>query len=145
MTNYEFQELMNLKKIFIKQYVMLPSIGEKVKFDLISEDSKEKFYLDINRRGKIELSKYTLQKRWEVNKLPLVRIDINSPPHMNPDGVIKSRNHIHIYRESDNETGNLHWAYNLEELGIEYSSFMQVFYGFCAYCNITTDNVQGVI
>lgn len=25
-----------------------------------------------------------------------------------------SRNHIHIYKEMDNDTGNLTWAYDLE-------------------------------
>ncbi len=145
MTNCEFQELIQLRKIFIKHSVILPNNGEKVKFDLISKGTNNRFYLDINRRGKIELSKCTLQTRWEFNKLPLVRIDIDSPNHMNPDGIIKSRNHIHIYQESDNDTGNLPWAYDLEEYGIRYDSFMQVFYGFCTYCNIDADGVQGVI
>ena len=46
--------------------------------------------------------------------------------------------------------GNLPWAYDLETImpvkldqgGID---FMTVFLRFCEYCNISIDNVQGVI
>ena len=145
MTDFEFQDLIKLQKIFKKSNIILPNKGEREKFDLISKSTNDKFYLDINRRGRIELSKCTLQTRWGFNNIPLVRIDIDSPNHMNPDGVMKSRNHIHIYKGSINATGNLPWAYDLEEFGIRYSNFMQVFYDFCAYCNIETNKVQGVI
>lgn len=41
--------------------------------------------LKRKERGGIELSKFKLQNRYAVTKLPLVRIDIDSPPHLNPD------------------------------------------------------------
>lgn len=145
MTDIEFQELLNLDKIFCKKKIILPNAGEKAKLDLISKSTEDKFYLDINRTGRIELRKCTLQTRWGFNSLPLVRIDIDAPPHMNPDNSITSRNYIHIYKESINDTGNLPWAYDLEEFGIKYGNFMEVFYGFCAYCNIDTNRVRGVI
>ncbi len=145
MTNSEFKNLLELRKKFKDSTVNLPNRGVKTRFDLISRETNDKFYLDINRKGRIELSKCTLQTRWGFNNLPLVRIDIDSPNHINPDGVKKSRNHIHIYRESVNDTGNLPWAYDLEEVGINYGDFMQVFYEFCTYCNIVTHGIQGVI
>ena len=95
----------------------------------------------MDRRGRIELSKFKLQNRYALTKLPLVRIDIDSPPHMNPDGTKTSRNHIHIYKEVDNDTGNLPWAYDLENFAqIKFNEdniiFMDIFTGFCEYCNI---------
>lgn len=42
-----------------------------------------------------------------VNSKFFDRVDIDSPPHRNPDGTMTSRNHIHIYRETDHDTGNL--------------------------------------
>ena len=66
---------------------MLPKNGESQIFDVESESTKDKFYIDVDRRGRIELSRFKLQNRYAMTKLPLVRIDIDSPPHLNPDGT----------------------------------------------------------
>lgn len=150
MTDIEFHVLMGLKKVFTLESCRLPNNGETVTYDLISPESNEKFLFDIDRKGKIELSKFKLQNRYTKTKLPLVRIDINSPPHMNPDGAIVSRNHIHIFKEMDSDTGNLPWAYDLEtfeEIKYDRSNiqFMDIFNAFCEYCNIDIENVQGVM
>ena len=150
MTNSEYDKLMALTKVFVKENINLPRNGEFETYDLESRESRDKFYLDIDRRGRIELSKFKLQNRYAVTKQPLVRVDIDSPPHRNPDGTVTSRNHIHIYRETDNDTGNLPWAYDLETI-IPMTSdqnninFMTIFSMFCEYCNICIDNAQGVI
>lgn len=150
MTNSEYDKLMALTKVFVKENINLPRNGEFATYDLESRESRDKFYLDIDRRGRIELSKFKLQNRYAVTKQPLVRVDIDSPPHRNPDGTVTSRNHIHIYIETDNDTGNLPWAYDLETI-IPMTSdqnninFMTIFSMFCEYCNICIDNVQGVI
>ena len=91
MTDIEFQVLMGLKKVFAIDGCRLPNNGENATYDLISPGSNEKFLFDIDRKGKIELSKFKLQNRYGQTKLPLVRVDIDSPPHMNPDGTIVSR------------------------------------------------------
>lgn len=150
MTDVEFQNLMKLNKVFVNEAIELPNNGENETYDLESIATRDKFYLDVDRRGRIELSRFKLQNRYAVTKLPLVRIDIDSPPHLNPDGTKTSRNHIHIYKEMDNDTGNLPWAYDLE--GFEQINFnenrinfMEIFSDFCEYCNISMDNVQGVI
>ena len=150
MTNLEFLQLMELEKDFLKSNICLPGNGESHVFDLKSISTNDKFFLDVDRRGRIELSKFKLQNRYALTKLPLVRIDIDSPPHMNPDGTKTSRNHIHIYKEVDNDTGNLPWAYDLENFAqIKFNEdniiFMDIFTGFCEYCNININNVQGVI
>ena len=150
MSNEEFRIIMNLKKKFTQDNIMLPKNGESQIFDVESGSTKDKFYIDVDRRGRIELSRFKLQNRYAMTKLPLVRIDIDSPPHLNPDGTRTSRNHIHVYRETENDTGNLPWAYDLEAFNeiscrIQTLDFMQVFYAFCEYCNIETNNIQGVI
>ena len=150
MTNSEFKKLMALTKIFVKDNIELPRNGEFETYDLESRESRAKFYLDIDRRGRIELSKFKMQNRYAVTKQPLVRIDIDSPPHRNPDGTLTSRNQIHIFRETDNDTGNLPWAYDLGTVipvkpDQDRIDFMTIFSRFCEYCNICIDNVQGVI
>lgn len=132
MTDIEFQVLMGLKKVFAIDGCRLPNNGENATYDLISPGANEKFLFDIDRKGKIELSKFKLL------------------PHMNPDGTIVSRNHIHIFKEMDSDTGNLPWAYDLETFEkIKYDRknirFMDVFFAFCEYCNIDVENVQGVM
>lgn len=150
MTDLEFKRLMQLQKIFVKSSIILPNNGENSIYDLKSKETQDKFYLDVDRRGRIELSRFKLQTRYAITKLPLVRIDIDSPPHLNPDGTKTSRNHIHIYREVDNDTGNLPWAYSLEEFEqIKFNRnnivFMDILSSFCEYCNISMENIQGVI
>ena len=98
MTDAEFECLLQMSKNFVKYKVDLPQNNESSVFDLVGNVPTEKFFLDIDRRGKIELSKFKIQTRYATTKFPLVRIDIDSPPHLNPDGTKTSRNHIHIYK-----------------------------------------------
>lgn len=149
MTNEEFKEIMKLDKVFEEEQIELPGKNESGIFNIDSLTTNDKFYLDVDRRGRIELTRCKMQERLVKTKLPLVRIDIDSPPHMNPDGSGVGRNHIHIYREEEFDTGNLPWAYELEGFaGIkinDFQDFMDIFYVFCNYCNIKTNNVQGVM
>ncbi|WNY25948.1 DUF6978 family protein [Methanolapillus millepedarum] len=74
-----------------------PQNGKRFSIDLESLDGSEKFILDINR-GNINSLKITYQTRWG-NSIPLVRVDLNGPPHKNPDGVILNCPHVHIFKE----------------------------------------------
>ena len=47
MTDLEFQNLMNLPKIFIKDSIKLPLNGKKDTYDLKSIETNDKFYLDV--------------------------------------------------------------------------------------------------
>lgn len=139
---------MALTKYFTKKNIRLPLSGENDIFDLAARETMDKFFLDVDRRGRIEL-KAKIQTRYALTKVPLVRIDLNSPPHINPDGTKVSRNHIHIYKDTDFDTGNLPWAYELTSINIfandRPTDFMQIFYHFCGYCNIESHNIQGVM
>ena len=108
MTDAEFECLLQMSKNFVKYKVDLPQNNESSVFDLVGNVPTEKFFLDIDRRGKIELSKFKIQTRYATTKFPLVRIDI----------------------------------FDFVDKRID---FMCIFHAFCKYCNINTDNIQGVV
>jgi hypothetical protein len=81
----------------------LPTNGEQLRVPIVSRDKAHKFVLDINS-SQIVISKYTFQTR--LNVVPLIRLDINGRPHVNPGDTRRlSRTHIHRYRE---EIGRAH-------------------------------------
>lgn len=138
-TNAEFLELFKMKKTFANKDTTLPHSGSKVQFILNGEHQRT-FFLDVNRSGIIELKKFTLQNRYMV--IPLIRLDIDSAPHINPDGTKVSRNHIHIYKEGYGDS----WAYELNEINDNCfdncSEFSNFFLQFCKYCNIEIPQAQ---
>lgn len=133
---------MNLNKEFVDNNIQLPKNGECVTIAL-TDSSKIKFFdLDLDRRGKIEL-KNKLQNRYNKS-IVLVRLEINSQPHMNPDGRRVGRNHIHVYKEGFGDR----WAYELDKYPqfIQCKYFDEYFREFCKYCNIKIQpNIQTVI
>jgi len=148
MTNDEFNFLMQLTKKFKDQCPIFPQSGKNGIYMVNSTTTDDRFFLDIDRRSSAELAKIKIQNRYVTTRLPLVRIEIDCPPHTNPDGTTTSRNHIHIFRESDAETGNLLWAYELDSINCFKDipiDFMSVLLAFCEYCNIITCDIQGVI
>lgn len=74
-----------------------PQGGGKVAIPLISGDKHEHFLLDL-RRARIDLAKSTHQTRAR-QVVPLVRLDIGTAPHRNPDGHEIPPIHLHLYRE----------------------------------------------
>lgn len=81
----EIEYLLNLEKNCksLQKYTF-PSLGGKIEIELSSADKKEDFLLDI-WRSHIDLARTKFQNRAR-NTIPLVRLDINSAPHKNPDG-----------------------------------------------------------
>ena len=45
MTNEEFQDLLEMKKIFLKNNIQLPENNENNSYELKSESTKDRFYL----------------------------------------------------------------------------------------------------
>ena len=64
---------------------------------LASLDRRENFILDLSRY-QIKLTKATFQNRVR-RVIVLLRLDIDGPPHRNPDGEEIPCPHIHLYRE----------------------------------------------
>jgi hypothetical protein len=78
--------------------IEFPRPGEIKQLQLKSEDGRESFIVDVNRKGRIKISKCTYQERYQVVEI-LLRLDIDGPPHDNPDGTTVPCPHLHIYKE----------------------------------------------
>ena len=74
-----------------------PRPGEQLSVPLTSTDRREAFMLDITRSG-IKLTQSTHQTRAR-QAIVLLRLDLDGPPHRNPDGVEIPCPHLHVYRE----------------------------------------------
>lgn len=74
-----------------------PGPGERVALELTSVDKRESFALDVTR-AQIKLTKATYQNRAR-QVIILMRLDLDGPPHRNPDGVELACPHLHMYRE----------------------------------------------
>ena len=144
MDNQTFQHLLNLKKEFTSSIILPNQQAQKI-YDLTSISSLDKFHLDYDRRGTLEL-KYKTQLRASAYKLhPMVRLEVNSPPHINPDGTQLSRNHIHIYDEIYGDSVAYELLEILPQLNTNFSS-INIFTNFCKYCNITINrDIQEVL
>ena len=94
---------------------------------LTSLDKRENFMLDVTR-ARIKLTKATYQNRARV-AIILLRLDLDGPPHINPDGTVVPCPHLHIYREGFADK----WAIpapaeryaNTQDLFSTFEAFMQ--------------------
>ena len=113
-------------------------------YDLISTTSLDQFYLDYDRNGTIALKNKVQLRDATYKTSPLIRLETNSPPHINPDGKILSKNHVHIYSENYGDS----FAYELSSIipNLNQSSTLSIFTNFHAYCNIIINtNLQEVL
>jgi hypothetical protein len=142
LTQAEAKALIELEKHRIDESLhSFPLSGEGISVPLRSVDNKENFKLDISR-GRRKIKQITYQNRAR-SVVILVRLDIEGPPHKNPDGTRIPCPHLHIYREGFSDK----WAIpaptldfsNLSDLGETLDDFMQ-------YCCITKRPLfQGVL
>ena len=77
--------------------IFSPGLGGSIEVPLISANRRENFLLDVTR-GRINLKKATYQNGVRVVVI-LARLDIDGPPHENPDGQEILCPHLHTYRE----------------------------------------------
>ena len=105
---------------------------KRLSVPLTSADKRENFMLDITR-SRIKLSQSTHQNRAR-QAIVLLRLDIDGPPHRNPDGTEIPCPHLHIYQEGFGAK----WAFaapvHLCPAGAD--SFA-VCAAFMAHCNVT--------
>lgn len=112
--------------------LLFPEPGGRLAIALASLDKRENFTLDITR-GQIKLTKATYQNRAR-QALILMRLDLDGPPHRNPDDQEIPCPHLHIYREGYGDK----WAFpapldrypNVQDLFSTFEAFMR-------HCNIT--------
>jgi hypothetical protein len=137
-TQAEADALIEMEKRFVddKEWIF-PAAGERVAFALTSVDKRENFMLDVTRAG-IKLTKATYQNRAR-QAIVLMRLDLDGPPHRNPDGNEIECPHLHTYREGFGDK----WAVpapvdrytNTLDLFVTCEAFLQ-------HCNITQSKMQ---
>jgi Family of unknown function (DUF6978) len=111
--------------------VRWPDPGNKVAVDLLSLDEREAFVLDVGR-SYIKLANLKLQTRARVTVI-LVRLEIDEPPHRNPDDTELPCPHIHLYREGYQDK----WAHPVPpEHFRDLSNRAQTVEDFMRYCQI---------
>jgi hypothetical protein len=76
---------------------LFPGPGDSLAIPLTSLDKRETFMLDVTR-AQIKLTKATYQNRARITII-LMRLDLDGPPHRNPDGAEIPCPHLHLYRE----------------------------------------------
>lgn len=127
----EIEYLLNLEQnCKSSQKYIFPSLGGKIEIELSSTDKKEDFLLDV-WRSHIDLTRTKFQNRAR-NTIPLVRLDINSAPHKNPDGEQLAGTHLHIYKEGYNDK----FAYSLPGEFTDCKSPGDFLEKFMDYCHI---------
>lgn len=106
--------------------------GEGLSIPLTSADKREQFMLDITR-AQIKLTKATYQHRAR-RAIILMRLDLDGPPHRNPDGVEVPCPHLHVYREGYGDR----WAAPAPpELCSNIIDLFSTLEAFMRHCNIT--------
>jgi hypothetical protein len=132
-TQAEADALMAMEKRCAEEKEWLfPAAGDRLAIPLTSMDKRENFMLDITR-GRIKLTKATYQNRAR-SAIILMRLDLDGPPHRNPDSEEIPCPHLHIYREGFGDK----WAVTAPS--DRYTNTLDLFstcYAFMQHCNIT--------
>lgn len=108
--NQELLECLTEPKLFQDNSIKFPTIGEKKTYRLTGVRSNQEYLLDAYR-GTYRLTKVTYQNR-VYKTLILLRLDIDTKPHVNPDGNKIGGTHIHVFHQTDS-TGS--WAFELDD------------------------------
>lgn len=95
------------KKRGTDNYYDFPHPGEILTIPIVSIDKRDPFLLDINRRGRIRLTRCTYQERYR-GIIILVRLDIDGQPHTNPDIGAVPLSYLASYNGQTIKTSHLH-------------------------------------
>ncbi|WP_342436697.1 hypothetical protein NSS79_25695 [Paenibacillus sp. FSL L8-0436] len=132
LTQQEADILLGLLKKLKKRYITFPSLGNELKLDVDSLNGDENFTINVNRKGKLKPNKCTYLTICHRSTI-LLRVDIEGPPHRNPDGLLIPCPHIHIYQEGFDDK----WAFPLEqEIDADSNDLVDVLIKFLSYNNI---------
>lgn len=131
LTQQEADRLLSMRKFLVDQSLIEIKPGTDQRLQLIGADRREEFLFDIWRSA-ARLSKVRFQTRARV-VVVLARLDINGPPHTNPDGTKLGGTHLHVYREGYESR----WAYPLDsERFRDPNNVVQTLIDFWVYCCI---------
>ena len=140
-------DMLNEEKQFVTNAIQFPSKTKEAQLHLISWNSRNRYILYINRKSNIT-TRYTLQNKIHDSFI-LLRLDLDTKPHRNPNGEKISGNHLHLFDRGDTSGS---WAFELTDpdLNILFPQFpfaeitksettqIEQFRLFCNLCNIQT-------
>ena len=130
--------LLTVQKFFVKpKNVILPVYGSIKVYELTTETGKYTFYFDYDRRGMYE-DKTKMQLRYY--NIPIIRLELNTRFHQNPDKKLISKNHIHIYDKKN----IMQYAYELQSIFDEDIIKMNTADRFILFCNYAKINIKGI-
>jgi len=130
-TQNEADTLLAMEKYYTEaKHLVFPDLGGALRLLLYSKDQHEVFNLDITR-GRVLLSKNTFQMRTRKSII-LARLDLDGPPHRNPDGEELPCPHLHLFREGWGDK----WAFPLPDIFYNAVDCFQTLDTFMDYCNI---------
>jgi len=120
------------KKLKSMERIDFPSTGSSIALDATDTDGREIFLIDVQRKGRIKLTKCTYQERYHSTEI-LLRLDIDGPIHDNPDGESIPCPHLHIYKEGFAAK----WAYPLPvgKFG-DTTDLVRTLIDFLKYCGV---------
>lgn len=137
-----YKKLLNKIKVFEKQSINLPSLGEQTKHGLIHIiDDTEKFTLIINKKGHRNPDNLTILLNSVSQKGIMIRFDVNGSDHSNPPNYERVPTpHLHIFT---NEYCNGGIAVPLSEVNdVELTDeLIDSLEFFMNYTNIKRENV----
>lgn len=104
-----------------KKKVRLPTLENRnVTVALECAEENEGFHFDLVIRD-FRLNHYVLQTRWKSHTI-LLRLELRSDIHRNPDGEEIGPDHLHVYRYKNHDE----WAYPVPCLEFPLSPINQV-------------------
>lgn len=133
LTQAEGDALLALEKVAVatSSDIDLPDLGGSVNMDFVSQNGREEFILNYTRHT-INLSKRNHHFRGR-KVVGLARLDLDGPPHRNPDGQEVPERHLHIYREGY----GLKWAFEVPvDKFTNMNDAFQTLEDFMRFCNI---------
>ncbi len=132
-TQAEADNLMAMEKRAVDQRQWtFPGPADRIVVPLTSRDKRENFILDVTRY-QIKLTKATFQNRARQTII-LYRLDIDGPPHSNPNGQLVPCPHLHIYREGFGDK----WAISAPvDKFPDTTNLFSTLYEFMQHCNVT--------
>ncbi|MEI7458241.1 MAG: hypothetical protein WCK15_02470 [Pirellula sp.] len=131
LTQTDADALIAMPKVRVDQDVRIVNLPQSMVVPLLSEDGRENFFLDIHS-GRLRLTKVTYQTRGK-QVVVLVRLDVDGPPHRNPDGEEHPCPHLHLFREGFGDK----WAIPVpQDKFTNLESHWQTLQDFMDYCSI---------
>ena len=112
----------------------LPDTGGSIEYKFVCNDKEEEFVLNYTRSS-IKLSKITHHLRMRKT-IGLLRLDLDGPPHRNPDGKEIGPNHLHIYKEGYGLKYAMEIPRDIPDYFTNIENSYQTLLDFLTYCNV---------